>query len=331
MGWRPNRECLGDVGHLRRHPSARALVEMAAQGVYPDGVLPGVVPGEAHAYTVVDFSFQWVELLHTYWRLTGDAGFANSMWPTLTRMLDRFAQDVADDGLIRSQPGRRLFLDWAPVSKSEPNAIYNLHYVLALQLAVELGSQVSGVTCQVSRSPGALRSGGSVGSEAMEGEEGGTTDVVGGWRAQAMAVQVASRKAFWHDGRWYDDLQRSTSSQLATALAILTKTTKPTEEPALLDAVAARSLNSSDDPIRGDLVLASPFMHHRVLEALRRSGWTQEVIDIIRLRWGRWVMAGYPTAWENWNVDFPDGSQCHGYAAHPLYHLAQIARSSSGI
>ena len=155
--------------------------------------------------------------------------------------------------------------------------------------------------------------------------------MVGWWREQAMTVQAASRRAFWHDGRWYDDLQRSTSSQLATALAILTKTAEPAEEPVLLDALAARSLNPSDDPIPGDLVLASPYMHHRVLEALRRSGRTQEVIDIIRLRWGRWVKAGYPTAWENWNVDFPDGSQCHGYAAHPLYHLAEIARSAGRI
>ena len=150
-------------------------------------------------------------------------------------------------------------------------------------------------------------------------------DVEVGWRERAVTVQAASRRAFWLDGRWYDDLQRSTSSQLATALAILTRTTEPAEEPVLLDALAARSLNPSDDPIPGDLVLASPYMHHRVFEALRHSGRTQEVIDIIRLRWGRWVEAGYPTAWENWNVDFPDGSQCHGYAAHPLYHLAQIA------
>ncbi len=333
--WRENAQWIGDPTVNALVMSAisddtrplRTIVEMAAQGVYPDGVLPGVVPGEAHAYTVVDFNFQWVELLHTYWRLTGDTSFVNSMWPTLTRMLDRFAQDVTDDGLIHSQLGRRLFLDWAPISKNEPNAIYNLHYVLALQLAVDLGSQVSGVTGQVSRSLGALPSGGSAESEAMEGEGGGPAEV-GAWHAQAMTVQNASRRAFWHDGRWYDDLQRSTSSQLATALAILTKTAEPVEEPVLLDALAARSLNPSDDPIPGDLVLASPYMHHRVFEALRRSGRKQEMVDIIRLRWGRWVEAGYPTAWENWNVDFPDGSQCHGYAAHPLYHLAEIARSA---
>ena len=37
-----------------------------------------------------------------------------------------------------------------------------------------------------------------------------------------------------------------------------------------------------------------------------------------------WVKAGYPTTWENWNVDFPDGSQCHAFSAHPRAHLAEI-------
>ena len=45
---------------------ARRVLLLAAQGAYPDGVLPSVLPSEAHAYTVVDFNFQWVELLHFY-------------------------------------------------------------------------------------------------------------------------------------------------------------------------------------------------------------------------------------------------------------------------
>jgi hypothetical protein len=30
-------------------------------------------------------------------------------------------------------------------------------------------------------------------------------------------------------------------------------------------------------------------------------------------------------------VDFPDGSQCHAFSAHPLYHLAQIAHERRGL
>ena len=62
-----------------------------------------------------------------------------------------------------------------------------------------------------------------------------------------------------------------------------------------------------------------------------RQGRWQEVVEIIKLRWGRWVLAGYPTAWENWNVDFPDGSECHGFSAHPRFHLAEIARETGAL
>jgi hypothetical protein len=55
------------------------------------------------------------------------------------------------------------------------------------------------------------------------------------------------------------------------------------------------------------------------------------VVEIIRRRWGRWVEANYPTTWENWSVDFPDGSQCHAFSAHPRFHLAEIARAQGGL
>jgi hypothetical protein len=106
----------------------------------------------------------------------------------------------------------------------------------------------------------------------------------------------------------------------------LTQTSPPDEHPALLEAITARSLDPSDEPAPDKMVLASPFMHHYLFEALRQGGRLEQVIEIIRLRWGRWAQAGYPTTWENWNVDFPDGSQCHAFSAHPRYHLAEIAR-----
>ena len=275
----------------------RQVLRMAADGAYPDGVLPGVAPGEVHAYTVVDYNFTWVELLELYWRLTGDSSLVGELWPVLVKLLDRFAADVQRDGLIRSQPGRRLFLDWAPVSRQEPNAIYNLHYLLALQTAAKLAGEV---------------------------ERG---DAAGRWQDQAIRLRLACRAAFLQDGRWWDDRERTTASQLVAALAVLTGAAEADEQPAQLDAIAARSLDLDDNPQPGALVLASPFMHHYLFEALHAGGWEPAVVEIIRRRWGRWANAGCPTTWENWNVDFPDGSTCHAFSAHPLYHLSKAAQS----
>ncbi len=279
----------------------RRVIEMAAQGAYPDGVLPSVLPGEVHAYTVVDYNFIWVELLSLYRKLSGDEEFVTAMWPTLFKLLDRFHQDINSDSLLLSQPGRRLFLDWAPLSRNEPHAVYNLHYLLALRAAASL---------------------------ATARRAGGEADC---WNARASALRKAARSAFWRDSIWYDDTQRTTFSQLAAALALLAEATELQEEAGLLDAIAARSLDPNDEPAPGKMVLASPFMHHYIFEALRQGGRSDEVVEIIRRRWGRWAGAGYPTTWENWNVDFPDGSQCHAFSAHPRYHLAEIARERGGL
>jgi glycogen debranching enzyme len=263
--------------------------------------LPGVLPGEVHAYTIVDYNFVWVELLSLYGRLSGDAGLVAAMWPPLVKMLDRFHQDLDSSGLLISQPGRRLFLDWSPLSRKEPNAVYNLHYLFALHQAIALA--------------------------AGRGE----TDRAACWDVRATALQKAVRAAFWNQGRWYDDLERTTFSQLAAALAILAEATLPGEEPGLLEAIAARSLDPDDQFDPDKMVLVSPFMHHYIFEALRRGGKSMQVVEIIRHRWGRWAQAGYPTAWENWNVDFPDGSQCHAFSAHPRFHLAEIAREEGAL
>jgi hypothetical protein len=279
----------------------RQVIVMAAEGAYPDGVLPSVLPGEAHAYTVVDYGFIWAELLDLYWRLTGDRALVDAMWPTLVRMLERFHQDLNADGLIISQPGRRLFLDWAPVSRGEPNSIYNLHYLLAMQVGARLATEI------------------------------GVAEDAARWEARASALQRAVWDAFWHQGRWYDDLEYTTFSQLAAALALLTGCASSNAQEALLDAVIARSLDLADEHTPGRMVLASPFMHHYLFETLRKFGRSEAVIEIVRKRWGRWARSGYPTVWENWDVDFPDGSQCHAFSAHPRYHLAEIAREQGGV
>jgi hypothetical protein len=274
----------------------RRVIEMAAQGAYADGVLPGVLPSEAHAYTVVDYNFTWVELLRLHHKLTGDEAFTAAMWPALVKLLDRFDRDRGENGLLISQPGRRRFLDWAPHSRAEPSAVYNLRYLLALRAAAELAARR------------------------------GAADYAGAWGTRADALAMAARALFWRDGAWRDDPEGTTCSQLAAALAILGGAALPGERGDLLDAIAARSLDLGDEHVPGKLVLASPFMHHYVFEALRHGGRDADAVEIIRRRWGRWVVAGEPTAWENWNVDFPDASRCHAFSAHPRYHLAEIAR-----
>jgi hypothetical protein len=154
-------------------------------------------------------------------------------------------------------------------------------------------------------------------------------EMVAMWREQGDGLGQLCRVAFGRNGRYWDDLPRTTYSQLGAAMTLLTGVARPEETATLLDEITARSLNESNEFTMGEMVLATPFMHHYLFAVLRQNGRSQAILDIIKLRWGRWVRQGYPTAWENWNVDFPDGSQCHAFSAHPRYHLAQIFKQES--
>jgi hypothetical protein len=94
----------------------------------------------------------------------------------------------------------------------------------------------------------------------------------------------------------------------------------------LLEGDAANALfdqvvDSSMEKSTAILILASPYMHYYLFEALSKLNRKQDIHDIIEFRWGRWLDQGAVTTWENWEIDFPDGSACHGWSAHPLLYL----------
>jgi hypothetical protein len=304
--WRESSQWLGDA-----LPQGLTLTAMsddvrpirnvlldAAQGIYPDGFLPSVVPAEVHAYTIPRYTCMWVELLAHYWRQTADTEFICHLWPTLKRVLAALLAYHNGEGLLLHPLGRRFYIDWSPTAPSDPHLVYNLHGVLALQVAADLAATFE-------------------------------PEMVAVWREQGDGLGQLCRVAFGGNGRYWDDLPRTTYSQLGAAMALLTGVARPEETATLLDEITACSLNESNEFTMGEMVLATPFMHHYLFAALRQNGRCQAVLDIVKLRWGRWAQQGYPTTWENWNVDFPDGSQCHAFSAHPRYHLAQIFKQES--
>lgn len=200
------------------------------------------------------------------------------------RMLERMAAQQGPDGLLRNPPGRRLFLDWSPMSRAEPNLTLNLRYLHALRLAAGMAERV-GRTADWAEEAGQL-------ARALQGHR-----AADGWRESP-------------DGE--------AASQLALALLILTGMVEGAEAEALADRITARSLNLDDGPLPGQPVIASPFMHHYLFLALQVLGRRKGIQAIIAARWGRWVLEGRPTTPENWSIDFPDGSACHGFSAHPL-------------
>jgi alpha-L-rhamnosidase len=251
-------------------------LEMAAEGAAADGILPSVLPGDVPAYVITDYNFSWIELLHACLDHPGipDAHpILARHWPTLTRLMARFDQDRGPDGLIRSQPGRRLFLDWSAQSRQEPNLTYNLRHLHALRLAADIARRL--------------------GHHAS-------------FAAQAAALAATLRTTHLTED-WRESPGGAPACQLALALLILTDTVTGAEADTLADRI------ETDTPTP-----ASPFMHHYVFQALACLGRGPAIRRLIARRWGPWAVAGEPTTWENWSIDFPDGSACHGFSAHPL-------------
>ena len=262
-------------------------IDMAAEGVDAEGLLPSVLPGEVPAYAVTDYNFGWVELLAgcaTHRGIPNPETVLQRHWGVLTRMLERMATHLGADGLLRNPPGRRLFLDWSPMSRVEPNLTLNLRYLHALQLAAGMAERV---------------------------------DRTADWAEAALALARVLEGHRQPDG-WRESPGGEAASQLALALLIITGVVKGAEADALADRIVSRSLNLDDGLLPGQPALASPFMHHYLFLALQRLGRNDDIRAIIAARWGRWVRDGRPTTPENWSIDFPDGSACHGFSAHPL-------------
>lgn len=262
-------------------------IDMAAEGADAEGLLPSVLPGEIPAYSVTDYNFSWVELLAgcaTHPGVAEPEAVWQRHWGLLVLMLERMGMAREPDGLLRNPPGRRLFLDWSPMSRTEPNLTLNLRYLYALQLAAGMAERV-----------------------------GRTAD----WAGQAGVLVAAVQGHRALDG-WQESPGGEAAGQLGLALLILTGVVEGREAERLADRIVARSLDLRDEPLEGHPVLASPFMHHYLFLALQKLGRRAEIRAIIAGRWGRWVGEGRPTAPENWSIDFPDGSACHGFSAHPL-------------
>lgn len=294
--WRESSQWLGDV--VAQSFALRALtddarplrltLELAAAGAAGDGILPSVLPGDVPAYVVTDYTFSWIELLDLWHRHPGgDGDLPRRLWPVLTRLLDRLEADRAPDGLIRSQPGRRLFLDWSTMDRGEPNLTYNLRYLHALRTAGHLARAI-----------------------------GLPPDA--DWARREDSLATAIRSTHRRPEGWRESPSGTPASQLALAFLILTDLVPADEAARLGDAILSRSLDPDDSPLPGRPALASPFMHHYLFQALHRLGRTDGIRAIIALRWGRWALSGQPNTWENWSIDFPDGSACHGFSAHPL-------------
>lgn len=269
-------------------------IRLVARSQATDGSLHAHPPADLPQHRLPDFMLTWVGSLWDYYFQTGKTELLRECLPTMDRLFEFFAAHEVKDGLIGSFEKWWVFLDWQNLYKDNFSGVLNLAYLAALRWAAAI--------CQVL------------------GEEG-ASDRYG---AKAAALGTAAIKYFWDPQAkvWRDGFDAKTNarieetSQHMNALAILLRL-KPETHASIASEILVKSAKAK----RTKVLTGSPFFYAYILDAIAEAGLRQQVVELIREKWGAMLEKGAVTFWENWEVTLT--SRCHAWSASPLYHLSQ--------
>ncbi len=232
------------------------------------------------------FSLWWVAMLrdHAAWR--GDADALRELMPSARGVLDAFLRLGDDDGLPRAPRGWN-FQDWVPgwASGIAPGGDTGISSVLAWQLVLALGHLAE--------------------VEAWLGEP----ELAARWRRIADDIGAAADRRFWVEARglYADDATGASFSEHAQCLALLGGRVPVSRRARVADALFADA----------GLARTTIYFSHYLFEACALLG----RVDRLQERLGLWFdlpSQGFATPFES---PEPSRSDCHGWGAHPLFHL----------
>lgn len=287
--FRVNAYAFGDVTLLERG------IRQLAQSQAADGSLHAHPPSDAPNHRLPDCMLTWIGTLWDHYFHTGDKRLIAEMAPTMHRLLDFFARHEIRDGLIGGFDGFSIQLDWQDLHKADFSGVLNMMYLQALRWASAICFLLD--------------------DEASSER----------YSAKATRLAVSIEKHFWDakSKAWRDGFDPVANapvealSQHMAALAILLDL-KPEAHAALAKDLLLKSATSR----RTKVLTASPFFYAYVLEALAEAGYHEEVVCLIRDKWGAMIDQGATTFWETWEPAAAT-SRCHARSASALYHLSQ--------
>ena len=268
-------------------------IRQMAQSQAADGSLHAHPPADIPGHRLPDFMLTWVGTLWEHHFHTGRKDLVAECLPVMHRLFAFFGAHESANHLIGGFEGFWLFLDWAQLRKADFSATLNLMYLQAMRWAVSL-CKIAGDEPAAER----YQAGANVLRESIDTHF---------WDAAGKV---------WRDGFDPDaNAPVQTISQHANALAILLNLHPESHAKIARDVLLKPSLSR-----RSKVITASPFFHAFIVEALVVAGLREEVIEVIREKWGAMLDAGATAFWELWDQS---GSLCHAWSASPLYHLSQ--------
>lgn len=135
-------ECLVSYLNYGDPALAKNAIEQFSWSVNDEGFLSARYPTNS-LYYIPNFSIYWIAMLYDYMMYVDNLEFVKSKLPVMRHVLNYFESKEREDGRMKKLDYHQ-FVDWSfragepPFDKEFNSAIVDLHYLLALQWAVEL-------------------------------------------------------------------------------------------------------------------------------------------------------------------------------------------------
>lgn len=284
-----NRVSFGDTDLLRR-----GILFMA--DAFRAGGVPGAAPN-SNGTVMLDFGMLWAHSLDEYVRLSGDRALLRKLFPVLGVLMERLAgYENADTGLLELAElpwWQSAYIEtYGYHSRYGQSTALNALYYETLRRAAGLAGQV--------------------GDERSAGD----------WQTKAARVRQSVNELLYmpDEHRYATHLSAEgyyppTVQAQAWALAYGLVPTGEVQE-----VVASMLELLSPDPSTPN---ASIYGMYWVLEALGRSGYIAEALQIIENYYGYLLDQGAPTWWERFNaIDDYTASLSHGWGGSPTWFLS---------
>ena len=235
------------------------------------------------------FSIWWVQMVHDQHLWRGAKALLKAMLPAVRSVLSFFEQYIDRDehspgfGLMKSTD-QWNFVDWIPAWKDgvPPGGVHGHSLAINMQLLLSLEAAVE--------------------LETVYGHHNSQRP----YMAWLQELRAAIKRHVSADGFLLDAPDVKTVSEQPHALAVLSTDKE-------LQKIGAHWYDKKPEGAK-----ATYYYQHYRHEALAKLGRHEELLTNIRGEWGGMIKKGLKTTIE---MPDPGRSDCHAWAAHPVFHL----------
>ncbi|MEP7277002.1 MAG: alpha-L-rhamnosidase N-terminal domain-containing protein [Bacteroidota bacterium] len=270
----------------------RNAIEQLYYSILPGGLTQSRYPSN-NQQIIPPFSLFWIGMIHDYWMHKKDDAFVQKFFPAIKKILDWHTAYINKEGMLNKMPYWN-FVDWSkewpwtgkenesgvPAGTTTGNSsILTLQLVMALQKAATL----------------------------FAGYQNNNTAKT--YIALSNSLKNAVYKNCWSSNKHFlaDTPDKTSFSQHAQALAVLTSTLPASEEKELLKNTLSNS----------SLIQCTYYYRFYLLQALKKAGLGDMYLSQLT-PWKNMLAIGLTTFAE---APEPSRSDCHAWSASPCYDL----------